>query len=241
MRLVERLRRKWVWTRRQRRGTVPYDSIYLKWMEFANAGMMDRGNRHLIDLAVASLPAGAPVLEIGAFCGLSTNVITYFLKKHGRSNALLVTDPWVFEGEDGPHLPESDIPFTAYRELVLEQFLRNVRFWNGDRLPHAFTLASDDFFAAWERGETREDIFGRPVRLGGRLGLCYVDGDHQYEQARRDFLNADRALASGGTILFDDSDEFGAFPEVHEVVREAMREHGYEPVAANPNHLLRKP
>jgi hypothetical protein len=89
-------------------------------------------------------------------------------------------------------------------------------------------------------GRTFTDIFGRDTRLGGPIAFCFIDGDHTYEQAKRDFLHADELLTAGGFILFDDSDEFGAFPHVHELVQEAMRTNGYELVAANPHHLLRK-
>jgi len=68
-----------------------------------------------------------------------------------------------------------------------------------------------------------------------------VDGDHSGEQVRRDFEHVDELLVPGGFVLFDDSDEFGAFPQVTKVVREAIREHGYELVGENPHHLLRKP
>ena len=49
-------------------------------------------------------------------------------------------------------LPEPQIAFEDYRRLVQEQFERNVRFWSGSRLPHAYALTSDEFFAAWRGG-----------------------------------------------------------------------------------------
>lgn len=241
MRLAERIRRRRAWRRRQREGLKQLKSGYLGWMSLANVGMLHPGHRHLIDLAVRGLPSADPVVEIGAFCGLSTNVISYFLRMHGRKNVLFSTDPWVFEGEGSLALPESDVPFEAYRQLVREQFERNVRFWSGERLPHAFPLPSDEFFAAWFAQETRTDVFGREARLGGPIAFCFIDGDHTYEQSKRDFLHADSRLVPGGFILFDDSDEFGAFPQVHAVVQEAIRGHGYELAGANPHHLVRKP
>jgi Methyltransferase domain len=240
-RLATRIRRKREWTRRQRHGLAQYPSRYLNWMDFANAGMLHTGHRFLIDIAVRELPTEDPVVEIGAFCGLSTNVITYFLDLHGRRNRLFSADPWVFEGEGGETLPDSPIAFSDYRRLVREQFERNVRFWSAARLPHSFQLASDEFFSLWRAGATVSDIFGREARLGGAIAFCFIDGDHAYEQAERDFLHADEFLAPGGYVLVDDSDEFGAFPQLHELVQEARRRHGYELVAANPHHLLRKP
>src|SRR5438874_1008170 len=106
--------------RRQRHGLVQYESRYLNWMSFANAGMFHSGHRHLIDHAVRNLPTDDPVLEIGSFCGLSTNVIAHFLGKHARRNVLYATDPWVFEGE-AETLPGSSIRFDDYRVLVRQQ------------------------------------------------------------------------------------------------------------------------
>jgi len=240
-RLIERVRRKRAWMHRQKHGLAQYPSRYLNWMSFANAGMLHAGHRFLIDLAISRLPSDDPVLEIGAFCGLSTNVLVYFLTRHGRPNALYTTDPWVFEGEGTETLPDAQIPFADYRALVREQFERNVRFWSGSRLPHAYPLSSDDFFAAWREGGIRTDVFGRDAQFGGPLSFCFVDGDHSEEQVRRDFANVDEHLVPGGFVLFDDSDEFGAFPQVTTVVREAIREHGYTLVGQNPHHLLRKP
>jgi predicted O-methyltransferase YrrM len=244
MRLLEvreRMRRKRAWMRRQRKGTVTLDREFLKWMSFSVAGMLHPGHRHLMDSAVRLLPTSDPVLEIGAFAGLSTNVLTYFLEQHGRENELVTTDPWIFEGEEPTTVPESSVTFPEYRARVRTQFEENVRFWNAHRLPYAFDLTSDDLFTAWRDGAERTDVFGRPRRLGGPIAFSFVDGDHRYEQARRDFLHVDEFLVPGGLVLFDDSDEFGAFPDVYRVVQEAIGSHGYELVDENPHHLLRKP
>ena len=124
-RFTDRVRRKRRYERHRRKAIVEFErSALLNWMEFANAGLLHRGHRHLIATAIRGLPSDDPVVEIGAFCGLSTNVITYFLRYYERPNALFSIDPWVFEGEDGPNLHESDIPFAAYRELIVDQYVR---------------------------------------------------------------------------------------------------------------------
>lgn len=235
--IVERMRRRQAWRKRRRAGITPYDDELLKWLTFANAGMLHPGQLHLLDLAVRLLPGDEPVVEIGSFCGLSTNVISHLLAKHGRENPFFAVDPLVFDGE-----AEADgaVDFEGYRRLVGEQFERNVRFWSGDRLPQTHRLTSDEFFDAWAARERRTDAFGREVELGGPLAFCFVDGAHTYEQARRDFENTDRFLVSGGLVLFDDSDELGGFPDVYRVVRETLDGGRYELVGANPHHLLRK-
>ena len=61
------------------------DEFFL-WLNFANAGMFDPGNIYSMDVAIKNLPSTNPVVEIGAFCGLSTNVLAYLLAKHGKNN-----------------------------------------------------------------------------------------------------------------------------------------------------------
>jgi hypothetical protein len=83
------------------------------------------------------------------------------------------------------------------------------------------------------------DVFGREVHLGGPIGFAYVDGNHSYDVARRDFDGCDAHLEAGGFILFDDSADHSVW-EVRRVVREAIRTGRYEVVAKNPNYLLRR-
>ena len=53
---------------------------------------------------------------------------------------------------------------------------------------------------------------------------------------RRDFINCDQFLQSGGFILFDDSD----FPGVSQVVKEVESLGNYELIIRNPNYLFKK-
>jgi methyltransferase family protein len=55
------------------------------------------------------------------------------------------------------------------------------RFWN---------MPSDDFFSAYD---------------GSSPHVIFIDGDHSYEQARRDFENALRLLRPGGIVFMHDT------------------------------------
>lgn len=239
--MLERLSRRRAF-RRQRRCGVRYASDEaLGWMRLATAGMLHPGNDVLMERAIAELPTADPILEIGSFCGMSTNVLRFLLGKHGRSNSIYATDPWLFEGEptDGA-VPKTKVTLESYREHVMRQFDANIRLWSDGALPHAFRLSSDEFFERWAAGGTGKDLFGHAPPLGGPLSFVFVDGDHRHEQALRDFEHAHELLVPGGFILFDDSDRFGAFPQVYDVVLTALAR-GYELVDANPHHLVRKP
>ena len=216
-------------------------SEHLSWLSLANAGMMDRGNVACFDYAVRNLPSNAPMIEIGSFCGLSTNAITYLKQVHGVRNALITCDKWIFEGsEEGDTLdPTSTISHAAYRDFVKRTFRENVLMFSGSDLPYTIESFSDEFFDLWSEGETQEDVFGRPVSLGGPISFCYIDGNHTYEFAKRDFVNADRFLEKGGFILFDDSGD-GSGWEVCDVVREVTASGRYELISHHPNYFFRK-
>ncbi len=219
---------------------IDISDTFTKWLGFANAGMLNRGNLYCFDTAIAGLPADTSVVEIGSFAGLSTNLLVYYLRRHGRDNRLFTCDRWEFEGaRPGERIGEGPVTFDEYRAFVRESFLRNVRFFSGDRLPHTLEMNADEFFEAWSREAGAIDVFGRPVTLGGPIGFCYIDGNHSYACARRDFENADAFLVPGGFILFDDSAD-GTPWEVCRVVAEVAADAGYELVARNPNYLFRK-
>ena len=212
---------------------------YLTWLSYANSGMLEIGNRYLIDYAIRNLPSDAPILEIGSFCGLSTNVLAHFKRVHGRRNALITADRWQFENVNGrATIPNSQVLFSDYSTFVRDSYIRNVKMFSSDDLPFTVEMFSDELFLAWKGGKTCNDVFGRQVKLGGPISFCYVDGNHTYEYAKRDFLNCDEFLEVGGFILFDDSTltEFGVYKLMPEIISGGR----YHLIAANPYHLFQK-
>ena len=79
----------------------------------------------------------------------------------------------------------------AYRAHVKATFLRSMNTFAANRLPYTIECFSDDFFRCWCNEEEVIDVFDRPVTLGDKISFCYIDGDHSYEFAKRDFENAD--------------------------------------------------
>jgi hypothetical protein len=214
---------------------------YVTWVYYVNAGMLDRGNLYCFDFAMQHLPSEAPILEIGSFCGLSTNLLGYYKRQRGRSNALLTCEDWSFGGAaPGPEFPTSRLAIEEYRALVKETFLRNVKMFSARDLPGTVEISAEDFFAAWRKASTVIDVFGTTRRLGGPLSFCYIDGNHSYESAERDFLNCDEFVEPGGFILFDDSSDDSAFQGVRRVVAEVKDSPKYRLVMKNPNYLFQK-
>jgi hypothetical protein len=216
-------------------------SEYLSWLSFAVPGMLDRRNADAISFALQHLPNDAPMLEIGSFCGLSTSVIAYFRLKHSISNRLFTCDHWAFEGQDvGAYLGDSEfVTHEEYRTFVRDSYLRNTNIFCKPDLPYTIEADSDTFFRRWSAAETATDVFGRNVDIGGSLSFCYIDGNHSYESAKRDFANTDRFLAPGGFIFFDDSGD-GSGWEVCKVVEEVLKSGSYDLIAKNPNYFFQK-
>jgi hypothetical protein len=214
---------------------------FLAWVCFAVPGMLGKENIDAMEYAIANMPPGKPILEIGSFCGLSTVVLSYLLDKRSKTTPIYTCDKWEFEGQQlGAPLGDSpSVTHDVYRAYVRSTFLRSMQTFAANRLPYTIECFSDEFFRRWFENEKTVDVFDRPVTLGGKISFCYIDGNHTYEFAKRDFENTDRALVSGGFILFDDSAD-GSHWEVNQLTREIASGHQYELVSRNPNYLFRK-
>jgi hypothetical protein len=203
-----------------------------------NPGWLHRGNLYCFDFAIRNLPSPSPIVEIGSFCGLSTNLITYYKERNGVRNPLITCDRWAY-GTASDRIGSSSVSYADYSTFARETFIRSVRTFSRGDLPYPLEMFSAELFDAWRKSEAVTDLFGRPVQLGGPISFCYIDGNHSYESARRDFEECDAFLERGGFILFDDSGE-GSDWGVCRVVDEVKACGRYELVTRNPNYLFRK-
>lgn len=209
-------------------------------------GMLHEGNIFMLDYAVRHLPAAGSVIEIGSYGGLSTNLMAYLLQKHQKCHPFFTCDAWVYEGyHDHKNLANehidgrTDVLRTDYMQHIKSSFIQSVQLLSGNRLPHTIHARSDDFFNLWSDAAAVKDVFGNTATLGGPVAFAYIDGDHSYEAARRDFENIDRYLLPGGFILLDDSasgSSFGSAKWVQEVIKTKK----YKAEMRNPNYLLQK-
>lgn len=213
---------------------------YVNWLCFANAGMLERGNLYLMDVALSRIRTSSPIVEIGSFCGLSANALTYYKRKRGLKNRLITCDRWDFEIGDGDpeYVAGSPVLHSDYKRFVRDSYLRNTELFSAEDLPYTIEATSDEFFDQWRREESVRDIRHRALQLGGPISFCYIDGNHTYENSKRDYLNCNAFLEPGGFILFDDSanEAFGVRKLMPEVVNSGQ----YRLVATNPNHLFQK-
>ena len=225
-------------------GGTPYVNIadaYVAWVTYVNGGMLNRGNLLCFDYAMRHLAAcgtTSPMVEIGVFAGLSTNLLAYYRRRHGVTVPYFNCDGWQYEGADG-FMGDSPIGEADYRAFVMQSYRRNVEFFSAADRPHTIEALSDDFFARWNAGRAMTDLFGRRCTLGGPISFCYVDGDHSYAASKSDFENADRWLEVGGMVLFDDSADGTKF-ECGRLMREILELPNYRLVVKNPNYMFQK-
>lgn len=214
---------------------------FITWVRFGVPGMLEPRNILAMEIAIKNMPEGNSILEIGSFCGLSTVVLSHLLRKHHNRAAFFTCDKWQFEGQQlGSFLGSSaHVTHDDYRAYVKETFIRSMKTFADDRLPNTIECLSDEFFHRWSQKETAVDVFGRSVTLGGNVSFCYIDGNHTYDFAKRDFENTDRIMVPGGFILFDDSADGSTF-EVNRLAREIASGAGYDVVSSDPNYLFRK-
>jgi len=214
---------------------------FINWLRFANAGMLSGGNILCFDYAIKHLPSENPIVEIGSFCGLSTNVISFYTQIHGRKNRIITSDKWIFEGAERQMnvLEGSDIPHIEYRKFVKDTYIRNIKFFSKNNMPFTIEEFSDDFFKLWKKNIIVNDVIGREIKLGGNISFAYIDGNHTYEYAKRDFINVDKYLDIDGFILFDDSSDGGGFG-VSRLMNEIKNNKNYKKIINNPNYLFQK-
>ena len=193
------------------------------------------------------MPAQTSIVEIGVFCGLSTNVIAYFRKMHNRQDARIFnTDIWQLYGYDPAQtLGSSEITKKHYRDHLKATYQSNVQFFSKGKNISTFEMHSDIFFDSWGKGIDTHDLNGRQIQLGGPIGFAYIDGSHLYNQVKADFLNVKDKLSKGAFILFDDSADNIYIPndcEVSALMKEIIRDyaHEFKLVFKNPNYLFQK-
>lgn len=229
-------------SRAQHKSRIPNVSDqYIKLLKFSNAGMLSNGNINCFDYAIKNLPSKSPIVEIGSFLGLSTNVITYFLSKYDRSNIFFTCDNWKFQDfYKGDRIGEySDIAFFEFNQYIKQSYMKNISIFSRRNLPYTIEMYSDDFFENWKGKKSLHDIFDREIHLGGPISFAYIDGNHSYEFCKRDFMNCDRHLEIGGFVLFDDSGD-GTGWGACKVVQEVLESGKYELIDNSPNYFFKK-
>ncbi len=209
-------------------------------------GMLPEGNIYLMDYAIKNMPEGGIVFEIGSYAGLSTNVMLHLLKKNKKKNAFFGCDAWVYEGfNDHKETPKkhmdgrTDIDRISYMQYIKSSFIEATQFFHGKSLPHTCHMPSDQFFEKWNTNQEFVDVFNRSFHMKDQISFSYIDGNHSYKQAKKDFINVDSKLKLNGFVLLDDSAKTMKFGSVI-YVKEILQNPSYKLIDCNPNYLFQK-
>ncbi len=99
--------------------------------------MLETGNLYCFDYAIKNLPTDNPIIEIGSFCGLSTNCIIHYLNLYKKNNPFFNCDKWIFEGtQNKEYLEDTDISHAEFSKFIKSQYRRNIDFSSKTRKPY---------------------------------------------------------------------------------------------------------
>ena len=210
-------------------------------LSMAIPGFLHPGNLYCFDYAIKNIPSSAPIIEIGSFSGLSTNILNYYLKLYDKKNKIICSDPWEIPLKTGDHRRKNKIFISKkqLRDFIKSNFIKSIKGFSKDNLPYLVESYSNIFFKIWKQGRVTHDVLGRSIKLGGKISFCYIDGDHSYKQAKKDFENADNYLEKGGYLLFDDSAPYSIYG-LSRLMDEILENGKYKLVIRNPNFFFQK-
>jgi hypothetical protein len=209
-------------------------------------GMLHEGNIFLMDYAVQNMPEHGIVLEIGSYGGLSTNLILHLLNKHQKKNLFMGCDAWIYEGYKdykgniATHIDgRTDISRTDYMQYIKNAFITSTSLLHSKNLPYTCHLTSDVFFKRWNNNEVFKDVFDRNFKINQDIAFAYIDGNHSYEQTKKDFDNIAPKLLLNGYVLIDDSAKNMPFGSA-KFIKEILQNKAFKLIDSNPNFLFQK-
>ena len=145
----------------------------------------------LYKAAEAAFKRGDFVMEVGSYKGRSTSILGNAAKRAGEHKRVFAVDP--FEGNCGPEHKFSP---------TFEEFKANM----------VKAGVSDQIVALKTKSEN--------VLCTEQLGLLFIDGLHDYESVRSDYLKLVQHVNPGGFVAFHDYEP--AYPGVMKLVDEEV-------------------
>ena len=137
---------------KKRTGVIDISDDYTNRLCQAIPGWVHRGNLYCFEYCLCNLPSDAPIIEIGSFAGLSTNLLSYYKRKHGIKNTLITCDSWIdtslFLGTNSGETlsPYSLVTHDQYRNFLKESYLRSIQTFSAGDLPRTVEMFSSEFF-----------------------------------------------------------------------------------------------
>lgn len=144
---------------------------------------------HVMWYALCCVVRPATFLEIGVYRGQIVSLVSLVAKSLGLDCHICGVSPFTSAGDSVSKYLSS----VNYMEDTLKNF-------------QAFQLPAPKLIKG--RSEDPEVVDEFSFR---RWDLIYIDGNHEYEVARKDFLNCSKILNPSGKIILDDSALYTAY------------------------------
>jgi Methyltransferase domain/Glycosyl transferase family 2 len=161
--------------------------------------------------ALATLPGGSAVVEVGSFCGRSTVVLGSVVKSLGAETKVYAIDP--HDGKVG----------------ALDQGIQSLA-PSGDRFRHNIAEAALTTVVETIEKRSFEVTWDKPI------GFLLIDGFHDYPNVARDFHHFEPQLVPGAYIAFHDYADY--YPGVKTFVNELLGSGHYHQVGCASSMMV---
>ena len=158
------------------------------------------------------------IVEVGSYHGASAIHMAGICKALGLTTEIICIDTWqgtVDMLEDD--IKKKGLVYMQGHPRLFRQFLANICYAGMQEFITPFPVASSVGLRYL-------------ARKGVKADLIYIDGAHEYEEAKLDIALARQILKEGGAMLIDDYDLEGVKQAVDEQTPTSMARHGNQVV-----------
>jgi predicted O-methyltransferase YrrM len=161
---------------------------------------------YALHLMAAEGPKEGAIVEVGSFMGLSTCWLASGSQRASREKVTAVDH---FRGSP-EHQPGAEIPIPELEGsgTTFERFKENIEGQGLGAYVEPIQASSEEACQGWS----------------GSIRLLFIDGDHSYEESRKDFELWSPFVVEGGLIAFHD---IGNAPGVTKFYKELLQRGGY--------------
>ncbi len=192
-----------------------------------------------LEFAMSNLPYDAPIVELGAFCGLSTNLLAHCKVKQGLRNRIIACDSWGL-GPAEKTQAQTEQSGSDYGHFLRASFINSITTFCPEPHPYGVEMRPHEFSASWKRHEVVQDVLGRDIELGGPISFCFLRQKGQDYDVLQVLQDCDEYLSSGAFLLLDHCCSFSARKELENVFRHVKSSGKYELLIDGACRLLRR-
>ena len=127
------------------------------------------------------------IVEIGSFKGKSTCYLASGIKDSNKKTKVNAVDP--HKGSPEFKLGEKYMGAGIWNGDSFKDFIKNLEDNKLKEYVKPIVKTSDEAVKTWKN----------------KIGLLFIDGDHAYESARKDFINWTKFIPIGGTVMLHDT------------------------------------